>query len=69
MVVVGMLGCCGASTGSGVLLIIYAVAVCVLMLCTISAAVYIIFKRFGVSSFIVSCESFRMAFYFFLHFK
>lgn len=48
MVVVGMLGCCGASTGSGVLLIIYAVAVCVLMLCTISASVYIIFKRFGI---------------------
>ncbi|EFO19471.1 tetraspanin family protein [Loa loa] len=48
MVVVGMVGCCGASTDSRILLFIYAVAVCILMLCTISSEIYLIFRKYGI---------------------
>uniref|UniRef100_A0A0R3RU36 Tetraspanin n=1 Tax=Elaeophora elaphi TaxID=1147741 RepID=A0A0R3RU36_9BILA len=48
MVVVGVVGCCGASTDSRVLLIIYAMAVCILMLCTISSNTYLIFGKYGI---------------------
>ncbi|KAM3726684.1 CD9 antigen [Dirofilaria immitis] len=48
MVVISMVGCCGASTDSRVLLILYAAAVCILMLCTISAKTYLIFRKYGI---------------------
>uniref|UniRef100_A0A915Q4R0 Tetraspanin n=1 Tax=Setaria digitata TaxID=48799 RepID=A0A915Q4R0_9BILA len=48
MVVVGMVGCCGATTDSRVLLLIYAVSVCILMVSTISAISYLVFKKFGI---------------------
>uniref|UniRef100_A0A8R1XX32 Tetraspanin n=1 Tax=Onchocerca volvulus TaxID=6282 RepID=A0A8R1XX32_ONCVO len=48
MVTISMVGCCGAATDSRVLLIIYAVAVCILMLCTISAKTYLIFRKYGI---------------------
>ena len=49
MVVVSMFGCCGAITRSRVLLALYAVAVSILMLCTLAAGIYILYKRDGVN--------------------
>ncbi|KAK6109772.1 Tetraspanin family protein [Brugia pahangi] len=48
MVVISMIGCCGASTDSRVLLLIYAVTICILMLCTISSKTYLIFRKYGI---------------------
>ncbi|CAG9537161.1 unnamed protein product [Cercopithifilaria johnstoni] len=48
MVLVGVVGCCGASTDSRVLLLIYVIAVCILMMCTISSITYLIFKKYGI---------------------
>ncbi|VDM91329.1 unnamed protein product [Litomosoides sigmodontis] len=48
MVVACLVGCCGASTDSRVLLIVYAVAVFILMLFTVSSNAYLIFRKYGI---------------------
>ncbi|KAL3981583.1 Tetraspanin family protein [Acanthocheilonema viteae] len=48
MVLISVVGCCAASTDSRILLLIYAVAVCILMLCTISSKTYLIFKKYSI---------------------
>lgn len=48
MIVVSMFGCCGAISLSKVLLVVYVVGIALLMLCTLSAGIYILFKKDGI---------------------
>lgn len=48
MIVVSMFGCCGAVSRSKVLLVVYVVGIALLMLCTLSAGIYILYKKDGI---------------------
>lgn len=49
MIVVAMIGCCGAMEGSRLFLGFYAFAVFVLLIFTLSCGIYVIYKKNGVS--------------------
>ncbi|VDD91698.1 unnamed protein product [Enterobius vermicularis] len=48
MVVISIFGCCGAIVQSRALLLIYSVIVGILSLCTLSAGIYVMYKRDGI---------------------
>ncbi|VDN28690.1 unnamed protein product [Gongylonema pulchrum] len=48
LAVLGVVGCCAASIGSRALLVIYAIAAFLVMLCIISSSLYLIFKKYGI---------------------